>query len=535
VVVEIEPRTVEAVDTAWVAGRPSRLRMRVLSSAPERLRAFAAASVVLMAVLAVLFGFGVRAQRAGLATIGGLAGPVVEAAADLYFTLNDMDAQVANVLLVGDDQTLGFTRAQALAIYEQRRRQADADLQTVAAAGGDTATGDRIRGVLDLLGSYEALATQTVVLAQQMHAPAGHPPAAALATYRQATDLLTTRLLPAAHAVLDRNAQLLERTYQARRGAALATRAWVGVVGGALLTTRLLPAAHAVLDRNAQLLERTYQARRGAALATRAWVGVVGGALLLLLLAFQGYLVRRFHRLINPALAVATLVAVALTVAGAGTMSGAAEHLRVAKKDAFDSVLALTEARAVSYDANADESRYLVDPGRAQRYQDGFLAKSRQLVDLPGASISSFDADFAAAVRRYQADHADVSWGGYVGTEFRNITFTGERAAAETALLRYQAYQVDDRKIRQMVAGGQLAAAIAFCTSYQPGRSNYAFDSYDKALAALIAINTDAFNGAVRDGSAEVGTWRVGLLGAGACVVVVLVLVGAARRLAEYR
>jgi hypothetical protein len=109
-----------------------------------------------------------------------------------------MDAQVANVLLVGDDQTLGITRAQALAIYEQRRRQADADLQTVAGAGGDTAIGEQIRGVLDLPVSYEALAAQTVVLAQQAHAPAGYPPAAALAGYRQATDLLTTRLLPAA-------------------------------------------------------------------------------------------------------------------------------------------------------------------------------------------------------------------------------------------------------------------------------------------------------------------------------------------------
>ena len=44
-----------------------------------------------------------------------------------------------------------------------------------------------------------------------------------------------------------------------------------------------------------------------------------------------------------------------------------AEHLRVAKKDAFDSVLALTQARAVSYDANADESRYLIDPDRAAK------------------------------------------------------------------------------------------------------------------------------------------------------------------------
>lgn len=50
------------------------------------------------------------------------------------------------------------------------------------------------------------------------------------------------------------------------------------------------------------------------------------------------------------------------------TTSGA-ECLRVAKKDSFDSVLALNRARAVSYDANADESRYLADPQRADQYE----------------------------------------------------------------------------------------------------------------------------------------------------------------------
>jgi hypothetical protein len=41
----------------------------------------------------------------------------------------------------------------------------------------------------------------------------------------------------------------------------------------------------------------------------------------------------------------------------------------VAENDAFDSVLALSQMRAVSYDANADESRYLVDPARAGQYR----------------------------------------------------------------------------------------------------------------------------------------------------------------------
>jgi hypothetical protein len=123
---------------------------------------------------------------------------------------------------------------------------------------------------------------------------------------------------------------------------------------------------------------------------------------------------------------------------------------------------------------------------------------------------------------------------GFYGTEFRNITFGGERAAAERTLTLYQTYQVDDRHIRPLAAGGQLAAAIAFCTSYSPGQSNYAFDQYDKALAALIAINQDAFTrtGAGADHDLDGWTLLPWLALAG---VAALVAAGAWRRLGEYR
>lgn len=39
--------------------------------------------------------------------------------------------------------------------------------------------------------------------------------------------------------------------------------------------------------------------------------------------------------------------------------------LHGARRDAFDSVVALSRARAIAYDANADESRYLLDPSAA--------------------------------------------------------------------------------------------------------------------------------------------------------------------------
>ena len=52
-----------------------------------------------------------------------------DATTGLYFSLNDMDAQVANVLLAGGDTALAANRTQDLATYASDRAAADADLQ----------------------------------------------------------------------------------------------------------------------------------------------------------------------------------------------------------------------------------------------------------------------------------------------------------------------------------------------------------------------------------------------------------------------
>jgi len=467
------------------AGLPRR-RGRSAWSTPTGIRVRAAVIVLTVVALGAILVVGIGSLRGGLRVIGQQNAPAVAAASDLYFVLNDMDAQVANVLLVGEDQKLGFTRQQALDIYETRRRQAAADTQRAVTAVGSDPTGQQaVRNIVDYLGRYEALAAEAVLLDGQTPHPAGHPPAAALDRYRQATDLLKADLLPAAGTLTDRNAQTLQASYTSRRDTAAILRVLLMAFGVALLAA---------------------------------------------LIALQIHLSRKFQRSINPALVAATLVAAVLAASSVLLFTNEIEHLRTAKKDAFDSILALTRARAVSYDANADESRYLVDPARAEQYQADFLAKSQQLAQLDGASIASYDA----ALEAYQKHHTDVRLGGYFGTELRNITFTGERAAAEETLARYQIYQRDDRRIRSLATGGDLRAAIAFCTSYQPGDSNYAFGQYDEALTAVTAINQKAFDEAISAGNTDLDGWYL-KLAAAAAAIAVLTFLGVRRRLAEYR
>ena len=372
----------------------------------------------------------VRREHAGFDVMGRQTAPVVMASSDLYFALGDMDAQLANVLLVGNETDLGFTRDEALKIYHERRQEVSQALQQAAeTADADPAAAKAVPDILDALGSYETLAAQMILLDEQDSHPAGQPAAATLAKYREATDLLKSTLLPAAQGLIDRNSWILEQTYASQRS-------------------------------------RTF--------TDRTWIVVIGSVMLAALVLLQVYVARQFHRFLNPALVAATLIAAALAISGFVLTTNGAEYLRVAKKDSFDSVLALNRARAVSYDANADESRYLVDPQRADQYEKLFLDKSQQLLTLDDATLSTFDKRFDVALRAYRKDSADIGWQGFYGKGFRNITFVGERALAEKTVETYQIYQADDRRIRRLATSGQLRAAIVQSEGralHRPGRT----------------------------------------------------------------
>jgi hypothetical protein len=218
-----------------------------------------------------------------------------------------------------------------------------------------------VSSVLDALGRYEALAADAIVVNQRGHDPAGRPSAATLSYFQQATDLMSTTVLPAAASLTAANASALDMSYNQNRSTATSGQVLVLVLG---------------------------LAEAGALLGT------------------QVFLAARFRRLVNPALALATVLAVALAIAGAVQLGAQAGNLKVAKQDAFDSILALTQARAVSYDANADETRFLVDPGRAAAYQDAFLRKSQELVNV------GFDIGTSPG----QSDWAFNQWDGELGS-----------------------------------------------------------------------------------------------------------------------
>src|SRR5512135_293666 len=342
-----------------------RLRRLGLQTTPGRIRALAAFAVLAIGGFYIVANVAVGNARDGLRVIGHDAGPQVLATGDLYFALGDMDSQVAKILLTGREPSPG-ARQQALRRYGQDRAVADrAALQAAELSAGDPTDQAAVRSILDGLGQYERLASRAMVLDEQANHPAGPPPANVIAVYRQATDLMTLELLP--------------------------------------------PAYNLTLEGGATV-RGAYAAKRSAVLSGRLWVALAGLAVIAALAALQYFVTVRFRRRLNFALAVATLGLIFLTVSAVRLLSGEAAHLEAAKTSGFDSILTMSQARAIGNSLHADESRFLLDPGRADTFSVAYLDKSQAVVYVPSDRLSEYYTALGAAMRAYRANPRAVGF-----------------------------------------------------------------------------------------------------------------------------
>jgi hypothetical protein len=329
-----------------------------------------------------------------------------------------------------------------------------------------------------------------MLLDQQANHPAGPPSAAVTAVYRQATDLMKLQLLPQAYNLT--------------------------LAGGATV-------------------REAYEAKRSAASSGRVWVALTGLAVLVALAGLQIYLVARFRRRLNFALALATAGLIVLGVSSLRLLSGEATQLQLAKTDGFDSILTMSRARAISNSMHADEIRFLLDPGRTDTYSLDYLDKSQTILYLGSGNLGAYYTGLGKAIQAYQVNSRGVSFLGFYGAEAR-----AHPGPALTAVLtRFQQVQADDQRIRQLAVAGHGRQAIAVLTGQTAGSSSYDFDRYDQAIVSLIGLRRQTFDQAIRTGDRDLGrsilgSWA-GLLPLAAFGLAILVIAGVRPRLAEYR
>ncbi|GAA2205574.1 protein kinase G-activating protein GlnX [Nonomuraea monospora] len=375
---------------------PAPVRQR---SVPGRIRVISGITVASLALLFAALAVGSSSAREGLRVIGRDAGPQVVATAGLYLALSDMDAQVANVLVMGE--AYAEQRGDALARYERQRAQANRTLlQAFELSGDNAAERATVQSVLDGLGRYERLAGRALLLNEQSgHAP-GPPPAEVVRTYREATDLMRMVLLPQAYNLTLESGTIVRATYDAQTVVAPLVR--IAVVLAGLV-----------------------------ALGCLLWL--------------QLFLARRFRRVFGPALIVATVTTVAALFVGASALAQDEEDLRTAKSAGFDSVLTLAKARAISNSMQGDQSRYLLDKERADTYEHTYLDRSLAVMYTEAGNLSTYHGAVAAHSTGYL---------GLLGPEL--VGRQGEEVAAA-----YRSFQAADKAFRDLATSGRTNEAVA--------------------------------------------------------------------------
>ena len=449
---------------------------------PRILQAVNVASLIATVLFFLCALNGVWATRNRVKVIGVDTAPSIIAAQKLKVALSDLDANVVNDLIVPP----GVSGA-SLKGYVDRRQEITDNLIKAAEniTYGDLER-EPIRKITNALSAYERLAIKARTLHDKAEDDDPKKKAAkmagAISTYRDALKQLSGTLLPAADELAKANENAMDR-------------------------------------KDAELEQKV---------ATYSGLTVLTGALLLaLLVGTQVFLFSRTNRLINPALLAATVIAAATLIAALSAFGSARSDVKKARDDAFKSLRALWGARATAYDSNSDESRWLFDAERKPELAQAFVDKSNTLVKMPsGSAVDALNAVSATGTLPPDAT-------GLLADEMKNITFEGEKQAAQTMLKTYGEYYKTDSQLRSLENTGDHDGAVRYDLSQKPGDSNYAFAQFDDALGKTIAINQDEFGKAIGRGFAAVKGYEVGLSVA-ALAIGALSVLGIRARLREY-
>ncbi|WP_435107888.1 hypothetical protein [Nocardiopsis synnemataformans] len=464
-------------------------------------------------VLAVLGLFGSAAATLGqtredLHVLGVEAGPQALATTDLYLALADMDARVADVLLMGTDHDLRADREDALEGYEASRARANEALLQAASLteededeDEDSAERPNVKAVQDGMGAYEQLASRAQVLNDEARAPSGQVDGAALETYREATWLMHTELLPKAF--------------------------------------------NLGLEASADVRVNHGEGQSSVVLGM-LWVSAAGAVAVAALLGLQLYLRVRFRRRFSAPLLAATAVAVLLTggVVLVLTISGGQQ--REAKEEGLDAAMALSRAGAISTDMQADQSRYLLeqdmdDDYQADNYQQVYFERAQQVLYRPADNLEEYYTAIDGVVAAYPDlpgaegvdPEDDPGTLGYLGQRAKDALLPDREDELAEVLESYNALQAEDRALRSAVGEGDLAGAVDIRMGVARSGDG-AFQAYEDALAELTDLHEDAFDQGIARGEAALAPWTW-LLPAATGLLLALVVLGIRPRLAEYR
>jgi hypothetical protein len=293
--------------------------------------------------------------------------------------------------------------------------------------------------------------------------------------------------------------------------------------------SQLLPAAESLDKANFAHLDSIYAASKETIPGTLGRLWMVGVLLFAALIGLQVYITVRMKRLVTIPAAAASLLLLGWIVSMGNAIGLVQADLKTAKEDAFDSIHALWKTRAIAYDANADESLYLLERGSVRTPESGTA-----LDQAFKQNVSQIIGPTAPDQILQQLGSGKPNLSGLIGTELKNITFDGEKEAATEMVKTYAAYLAIDEKIRQLETSGSHQQAVELCTGTKEGESNWCFDQFDKALTKTLDINQKAFDRSIEKSFADIAGLNIAAPIVSA-IIIALAWVGILPRLREYR
>jgi hypothetical protein len=422
-------------------------------------------------LLLIVSIYGVTAQRQTLKTVGKDAAPSIITAQQLQDSFADMDASLANELLLKPG-----TNQQELVNFDKNRKKI-AD-RLVAAAKNITYPEEEVLiEKLQLNGSSYLLKLQE---ARDVH---------------KRGDLISTlNIYRSAANIMDRD---------------------------------IIPQAAELNRVNSQQLEKTYADQSFKTVGSSFLIAIVGLAQVAILVIIQLFLYQRMRRILNLPLLGATAIAIIFLGYTLTSLLGAASNLKIAKQDAFNSLHSLRQMRSLSYRANADESRYLLDRVNAAGHERSFNEKIAKIITLPA------DLPISNVIANTTQSRNTPGLTGLFADELNNITFTGERELAIQTFKAFNDYLAIDKQIRQLAGSGKIAEAIALCIGTKPNESNWAFDRYKDIHTKLMDLNKQEFEQNIKLGTERLDNFEI-IAAVALGSVAILTLFGLRPRLMEY-
>ncbi|MFZ6861365.1 hypothetical protein ACO0K7_01885 [Undibacterium sp. Ji67W] len=253
----------------------------------------------------------------------------------------------------------------------------------------------------------------------------------------------------------------------------------------ALMREHILPAVVELDKANFKHLASSYTEGRQTAKNYYVTFLLLSMLLIVALIEAQVKMFALFKRIVNPVMLSGLLICIASVSYMVIKIDQISSDLRIAKEDAFDSVHVLSQARALAYTANSQESMYLL--------MNDKQAQAKQTVLFEDAADKIFSSKIGAA-NALIANPKELKGRGLLADELANVTFPGEHQAAVDTLKAWVDYVYIDKEIRQLENSGKHEQAVALCVGKLEHQSDWAFDRFNAALSKTLMINQIQFD-----------------------------------------